>query len=83
MASVLHAGVPTCDRPVLLLLLSDGGLLAYQAFQPPHHPLAFRRLSLDWTPHVNPAPTPPTAPPHPDAVQPSSLMQVSCCVLVT
>lgn len=74
-----YAGVPACDKPVLLLMLSDGGLLAYQAFQPPHQPLAFRRLPLDWIPHMTPPQTPPSPLPHPNAVQPSSRMQVSVC----
>ena len=70
------AGIPACERPILLLLLSDGGMLAYQAFQPPHHPLAFRRLPLDWTPHQTPV-TARSAPlPHPNAVQPTQRMQV-------
>ena len=71
--------MPACDRPVLLLLLADGGMLAYQAFQPPHHPLAFRRLPLDWTPHMSSAPTPQDHQPHPGAVQPSRRMQVDRC----
>ena len=71
------AGVPACDRPVLLLLLSDGTLLTYQAFHPPHQPLAFRRVPLDWTPHMTLTQEPPGPVPHPNAVQPTDRMQVS------
>ena len=73
---MFHAGISACERPILLLLLSDGGMLAYQAFQPPHHPLAFRRLPLDWTTHPTPPSARPAALPHPNAVQPTQRMQV-------
>jgi len=39
-----------CERPVLLMLLSDGSLLAYIAFASPVG-LRFARLSIDWTGH--------------------------------
>lgn len=39
-----------CERPVLLMLLSDGGLLAYQAFASPVG-LRFARMQLDWIGH--------------------------------
>ncbi|KAL0047613.1 hypothetical protein WJX82_007762 [Trebouxia sp. C0006] len=68
-------GVPACNRPVLLLLLSDGTLLTYQAFHPPHQPLAFRRVPLDWTPHMTLTQEPPGPVPHPNAVQPTDRMQ--------
>ncbi|DBA84714.1 TPA: hypothetical protein ACH3X1_005967 [Trebouxia sp. C0004] len=68
-------GVPACDRPVLLLLLSDGNLLIYQAFQLPHQPLAFHRVALDWTPHMALTQHPPGPVPHPNAVHPTDRMQ--------
>ena len=74
---VCLAGVPACDRPVLLLLLSDGALLTYQAFQPPHQPLAFCRVPLDWTPHMTLTQDPSGPLIHPNAVQPTDRMQVS------
>lgn len=70
------AGIPACERPVLLLLLSDGSMLAYQAYQPPHHPLAFQRLPLDWLHHQTPLG--PRTLPHPYAVQPTQCIQVLC-----
>ena len=39
-----------CEQPVLLMLLSDGGMLAYQAFLSPMG-LRFARSQLDWTGH--------------------------------
>jgi len=62
---------------MLLLLLSDSTLLTYQAFQPPHQLLAFRRVPLDWTPHMTQTQDPPGPLPHPNAVQPTDRMQVS------
>ena len=49
--SLLHAaGVPLCKRPALLLLLSDGSLLVYQAYLTASLALSFRRLPIDWPP---------------------------------
>ena len=62
---------------MLLLLLSDSTLLTYQAFQPPHQPLAFCRVPLDWTPHMRLTQEAPGPLPHPNAVQPTDRMQVS------
>lgn len=39
-----------CQRPVLIMLLSDGGMLAYSAFRCPIG-LRFSRLQLDWIGH--------------------------------
>lgn len=41
-----------CERPVLVVLLSDGGMLAYQAFAAPVG-LRFARLRLDWVGHAD------------------------------
>ena len=41
-----------CERPFLILLLSDGGMLAYQTFLSPLG-LRFARISIDWLSHAN------------------------------
>ena len=69
------AGIPACEQPVLLLVLSDNNMLAYQAFQAPTHPVAFRRLPLEWTTLHAPADMT-HGEPHPNAVHPSQRMQV-------
>ena len=40
-----------CEKPILLMLLSDGGLLAYQGFAPPGGGVRFARLHIDWAGH--------------------------------
>lgn len=59
----------------MLLLQSDGNLLAYQAFQPPNHSLTFRRMRLVSTPHLTPQAAFQDPAPHLNAVQPVACMQ--------
>ena len=56
--SLLHAaGLPLCERPALLLLLSDSTLLVYQAHLTASRTLSFRRLHIDWLPCLVQQPT--------------------------
>lgn len=49
--------MPLCERPSLLLLLSDGTLLVYQAYLAASRALSFRRLPIDWLPCLVQQPT--------------------------